>query len=346
VKAAAYTRTGGPEVLEYVDVPDPVVRPSGIVIAVEAVGIQGGDLLHRAGGVMASSPHVVGYQAAGRVRDLGPDVTGLEVGQPVVATMAFGSHAELVSVPARSVYAIPDNLSIDEAAGVPIEFGTADDCLFEFGRLRAGETVLVQAGASGVGLAAVQLAARAGAAMVLATASSDQRLRRLHDFGVDHGINYTEQDVAGRVRELTDGRGVDLVVDPVGGTTLEDSIASLAYRGRVSWVGRAGREPSPPEVWPLMEKNASLTGVFLGAEMGRNPDRVRSMIEGLLRRVADGELRVVIDRVFALADASEAHRYIESRQAFGRVLLRPDPRARAAEPGGSSTAAVAPKGSG
>jgi len=104
---------------------------------------------------------------------------------------------------------------------------------------------------------------------------------------------------------------------------LEASIASLAYRGRVSWVGRAGREVAPPEVWPLMEKNASLTGVFLGAEMGRTPGRVRTMIEVLLRRVAAGNLRVVIDRTFPLADAAEAHRYIESRQAFGRVLLVP-----------------------
>jgi NADPH2:quinone reductase len=159
--------------------------------------------------------------------------------------------------------------------------------------------------------------------MVLATASSDERLARLGELGLDHGINYANDDVVRRVLELTDGRGVDLVVDPVGGRALEASIGSLAYRGRVSWVGRAGRDPSPPEVWPLMEKNASLTGVFLGAEMGRDPTRVRAMIERLLRRVADGELRVVIDRVFPLADAAEAHRYIESRQAFGRVLLRP-----------------------
>jgi NADPH2:quinone reductase len=323
MKAAAYTKTGGPEVLEYVDVPDPVLRSDGVLITVEAVSIQGGDLLHRAGGVMASNPHVVGYQAAGRIREVGPDVTEFDVGQPVVATMAYGSHAELVSVPAVVAYAIPDGLSIDEAAGVPIEFGTADDCLFEFGHLQEGETVLVQAGAGGVGLAAVQLAARAGASMVLATASSDERLTRLREFGMDHGINYAQEDVARRVLELTDGHGVDLVVDPVGGRALEASIASLAYRGRVSWVGRAGREPSPPEVWPLMEKNASLTGVFLGAEMGRNLSRVRAMIERLLRRVADGELRVVIDRIFPLADAAEAHRYIESRQAFGRVLLRP-----------------------
>ena len=323
MKAAAYNRTGGPDVLEYVDVPDPELRPGGVILEIEAVSIQGGDLLHRAGGVMATNPHVVGYQAAGRIRDVGANVTGFDVGQAVVATMGYGSHAELASVPAQSVYAIPDGLSIDEAAGVPIEFGTADDCVFEFGHLREGETVLVQAGAGGVGLAAIQLAKAAGATVVLATASSEERLDRLHEFGMDHGINYAQEDVATRVRELTDGRGVDLVVDPVGGSTLEASIASLAYRGRVSWVGRAGREPKPPEVWPLMEKNASLTGVFLGAEMGRDPARVRAMIERLLQRVADGELRVVIDRVFPLADAAEAHAYIEGRHAFGRVLMRP-----------------------
>jgi NADPH2:quinone reductase len=183
--------------------------------------------------------------------------------------------------------------------------------------------VLVQAGAGGVGLATIQLAKAAGARPVIATASSDDRLERLREYGVDHGINYAREDVAAVVRELTDRRGVDLAVDPVGGRTLETSIAALAYRGRVSWVGRAGREPAPPEVWPLMANNASLTGVFLGAEMGHDPTRVRAMIERLLQRVSTGELHVVIDRVFPLADASAAHAYIESRQAFGRVLLRP-----------------------
>jgi len=237
--------------------------------------------------------------------------------------MPHGSHAELAAVPAQSVYAIPDGLSIDEAAGVPIEFGTADDCLFEFGHLQVGERVLVQAGAGGVGLAAIQLAKAAGASTVIATASSDERLARLHELGMDHGINYAREDVPARVRELTDGHGVDLVIDPVGGSTLEASIAALAYRGRISWLGRAGRETRPPDVWPLMEKNASLTGVFLGAEMARNPARVRAMIERLLQRAAAGELRVVIDRVFPLAEAAAAHAYIEERRAFGRVLLRP-----------------------
>lgn len=323
MRAAAYTKTGGPDVLEYVEVPDPELRPGGIIVAVEAVSIQGGDTLNRAGGEMAATPHIVGYQAAGTVREVGRDVTQFEVGQPVVATMAFGSHAELVSVAAGQAYAIPDGATVQQAAGVPIEFGTADDCLFEFGHLQAGEAVLVQAAAGGVGIAAVQLAKRAGARVVIGTASSDERLQRLHDLGMDHGINYAREDVPARVRELTDGMGVDLVVDSVGGSTLEGSIAALAYRGRVSWVGRAGREERPPEVWPLMMKNASLTGVFLGAEMATNPQRARAMIERLLQRVADGELDVVVDRVFPLAEAAEAHRYIESRHAFGRVMLAP-----------------------
>ena len=122
---------------------------------------------------------------------------------------------------------------------------------------------------------------------------------------------------------MTDGRGVDLVVDPVGGKTLEGSIEALAYRGRVSWVGRAGRDERAPEVWPLMQKNGSLTGVFLGAEMVVNNDRCHGMIHSLIRRCASGELKVVVDRTFPLADAAEAHRYIESRRAFGRVLLIP-----------------------
>lgn len=323
MKAAVYYETGGPEVFRYEEVPDPQVRSGGLIVQVKAVSIQGGDLLHRAGGVLMSTPHIVGYQAAGVVKEVGEGVTEFRAGQPVVVTMGAGSHAELVSVPARSAYAVPEGLSIEEAAAVPIEFGTADDCLFEFGRLQAGETVLVQAGAGGVGLAAIQLAKRAGAAKVIATASSDDRLDRLTEYGMDEGVNYREKDFVAEVMKLTDGHGADLVVDSVGGKTLEGSIAAMAYRGRVSWVGNAGRDDGTPAVWPIMQKNGSLTGVFLGAEMGRMPDRVHAMIEKLIARVASGELRVAIDRTFPLSEADEAHRYIESRQAFGRVLLVP-----------------------
>ncbi|MFM8601458.1 MAG: zinc-binding alcohol dehydrogenase family protein [Actinomycetota bacterium] len=322
MKAAVYDTTGGPEVFRYADIDEPQLRKGGVLIDVRFVGIQGGDLLHRARGVLATNPHVVGYQASGIVRAVGDGVTSFVPGQPVVATMGFGSHAEVVSVPAGSVWAVPDGVSLEQAAGVPIEFGTAHDCLFEFGGLTAGETVLVQAGAGGVGLAAIQLAKAAGAT-VLATASSDDKLERLAAFGCDHGINYVREDLAKKTMEITGGKGADLVVDSVGGETLVRSVAALAYRGRISWVGDAGRDPNPPDVGMIKGKNARLTGVFLGAEMGFNPQRTHSMIDSLLGRVADGELDVVIDRVFRLAEAADAHRYIESRKAFGRVLMTP-----------------------
>jgi NADPH:quinone reductase len=322
MKAAVYYETGGPDVLRYEEVPEPQLRKGGVLIDVAAIAIQGGDTLNRTGGLMASTPHIVGYQASGIVREVGDGVTSFVPGQPVVATMGFGSHAEVISVPAGSVWAIPEGLSLEEAAGVPIEFGTADDCLFEFGRLQKGETVLIQAGASGVGLAAIQLAKAAGAT-VLATASSDDRLERLREYGLDFGINYTKVDVAQEVMKFTNGVGVNLVVDSVGGSTLEGSIASLAYRGRISWVGRAGREERPPEVWTIMQKNASITGVFLGAEMAINPARTHPLIDNLLARVARKELSVVIEATFPLDQAAEAHRHIESRKAFGRVIMTP-----------------------
>ena len=323
MKAAVYYETGGPEVFRFEDVPDPTVRRGGILVEIKAVAIQGGDTLHRQGGVLATTPHIVGYQAAGIVREVGEGVADRRVGQHVVCTMGFGSHAELASVPARTSYVLPDSLPFDVGASIPIEFGTADDCLFEFGHLQAGEIVLVQAGASGVGLAAIQLAKAAGAKLVIATASSDERLARLKEYGMDHGINYAREDLAARTYALTDGHGADLVVDSVGGKTLEASIAALAYRGRISWVGQAGRETEAPQIWPIMQKNGSITGVFLGAEFGAQPGRTYPMIEKLIARVASGELRVAIDRTFPLSEAADAHRYIEARKAFGRVILTP-----------------------
>ena len=322
MKAAVYYKTGGPEVFQYEELPDPVVRAGGLLVDIKAIGIQGGDLLHRQGGILASTPHVVGYQAAGVVREVGEGVADFWAGQGVVFTMGNGSHASMAAIPARGAWAVPAGMSLQVAACIPIEFGTADDCLFEFGHLQAGETVLVQAGAGGVGLAAIQLAKRAGAT-VIATASSDDRLERLHEYGMDHGINYATKDLAEETMRITGGRGADLVVDSVGGKVLEASINALAYRGRVSWVGNAGREDGTPAIWPIMQKNGSITGVFLGAEMGRGAARTKPMIESLIGRVATGELKVAIDRVFPLKEAADAHRYIESRKAFGRVLLEP-----------------------
>ncbi len=320
MKAAAYTENGPPLVLRYIDVPDPALHPQGVIIRVEAVSIEGGDTLNRAGGALVTNPHVVGYQAAGVIVEVGEEVTHLKPGQRVVTVNAFGSHAELRGVPARTCWPIPDGLDIKRAAAIPVPFGTAHECLFEFGRLKAGETVLVQAGASAVGLAAIQLAKRAGA-RVVATASSPERLERLKPFGLDHGIDYVRQDVVTEIMRLTDNKGVDVVVDPVGGATLQSSLLSLGHRGRVSMMGNAGREGMKVDVQTLMSGNRSLTGVFLGGEIAT--DRVHDLIGGLIDDVASGALTVVLDREFPLSEAAAAHEWIESRKAVGRVLLIP-----------------------
>ena len=320
MKAAVYYETGAPSVLRYEDVPDPELHPSGVLVEVAAISIEGGDTLNRLGGDMPTVPHIVGYQCSGTIVAVGAEVTDRTVGQQVVCSMMFGSHAELVAVPASFTWPVPEGLDLTVAACIPIAFGTADDCLFEFGRLQAGETVLIQAGGGGVGIAAIQLAKRAGAT-VLATASSDDKLDRLKPLGLDHGINYRTDDFADVARRLTGGQGVNLVVDSVG-TTLEGSIRSLAYRGRISYVGNAGREPHRIDPAPLMGGNQAIHGVFLGAEliMGR---RAYDNIERLIGLVAAGELQVVVDSTYPLADAASAHAHLEDRGAFGRVVLIP-----------------------
>jgi NADPH2:quinone reductase len=322
MKAAVYYETGGPEVLRYEEVPDPACAPNGVVIDVAAIGIEGGDVGNRARGALAARPHVVGYNCAGTVREVGAGVTDRRPGQRVTALMVHGSHAERVAVPAAQTWLVPDALSLEHAACVPVAWGTAHDCLFEFGRLARGESVLVQAGGSGVGLACVQLAKRAGAT-VLATAGSAEKIERLRELGVDHGIAYREVDFVEAVRGATGGKGVDLVVDPVGGDTLQRSLLSLAYRGRAITVGNASRGDLRVDPAPLSAGNRSLTGVFLGAEALFQPARVRAMLDAILRDLARGELRVVVDRTYPLSEAAAAHAYIESRAAFGRVVLIP-----------------------
>jgi NADPH2:quinone reductase len=267
MKAAVYYETGSPDVFRYEDVPDPRPGPGEILVGIEAVSIEGGDTLNRLGGPMTSSPHIVGYQAAGTILGLGDGVDRFSVGDRVVTVGLDGSHAEQRTVAAAFAWHLPDALGINEAACIPVPYGTAHDCLFEFGRLQPGETALIHAGAGGVGIAAIQMAKQAGA-RVLATASSDQRLERLKPLGLDEGINYAAGDFVAECRRLTDGRGADVIVDSVGGENLQRSLAALAYRGRCITVGDAGRAGGTPlDISGLRPNNQSLTGVFLGGEL-------------------------------------------------------------------------------
>ena len=223
MKAAVYYQNGGPEVLRYEELPDPVCPPDRLLVRLRAISIEGGDTVNRAIGPLTARPHVVGYQAAGEIIEVGSAVQGFSVGQLVTTTGANGSHAELRLVHPATAWVIPDGLDLRLAAAVPIPFGTADNCLFEYGQLQQGQTVLIQSGASAVGLAAIQIAKRAGA-RVIATASSSERLERIARFGVDFGIDSSRQDVAAEVMRITEGKGVSVALDGNGGASLQASV--------------------------------------------------------------------------------------------------------------------------
>src|SRR5437764_6513611 len=294
MKAAVIHENGGPEVLRYEDVSDPECPDGCVLIDVEAISIEGGDLLARAGSPPPSAPHIVGYLAAGTIAEIGAGVEGT-IGDRVVTLNAAGSHASKRAVPAMSTWPIPDGLDAASAACVPVAFGTAQECLFTAGNLEAGQTALIHAGAGGVGMAAIQLAKHAGAT-VISTASSDEKLERLKELGLDHGINYTSETFVERTRELTEGRGANVVLDSVGGQNLVDSIGALAYRGTLVSVGVAGRGGSSVEARDLWAQNNALRGVFLGGALATEFPRVHAMIADLRERVANGELRVEVAR--------------------------------------------------
>jgi NADPH:quinone reductase len=322
VKAAVIYENGGPDVLRYEDVPDPECPEGCVLIDVEAISIEGGDLLARAGSPPPSVPHVVGYLAAGTVAEVGAGVEDRAPGDRIVTLNAAGSHASKRVTPAMSTWPISDGLDVAAAACIPVAVGTAQECLFTAGNLEAGQTALIHAGGGGVGMAAIQLAKRAGAT-VIATASDDKKLDRLKELGLDHGINYASENFVERSRELTDGHGADVILDSVGGQNLVDSIGALAYRGTLVSVGVAGRSGSDVEARLLWGQNNALRGVFLGGALLAEYPRVHAMISDLFEQVARGDVRIVIDRTFPLAEAAAAHAYIESRQAFGRVILTP-----------------------
>jgi len=322
VKAAVIYENGGPDVLRYEDVPDPECPEGCVLIDVEAISIEGGDLLARAGSPPPSVPHVVGYLAAGTVAEVGAGVEDRAPGDRIVTLNAAGSHASKRVTPAMSTWPISDGLDVAAAACIPVAVGTAQECLFTAGNLEAGQTALIHAGGGGVGMAAIQLAKRAGAT-VIATASDDKKLDRLKELGLDHGINYASENFVERSRELTDGHGADVILDSVGGQNLVDSIGALAYRGTLVSVGVAGRAGSDVEARLLWGQNNALRGVFLGGALLAEYPRVHAMISDLFEQVARGDVQIVIDRTFPLAEAAAAHAYIESRQAFGRVILTP-----------------------
>lgn len=320
MKAAYYFENGGPEVLQYGEVLDPEVGPKSVLIRVEWISIEGGDLLNRIHTPPRTQPFVPGYQAAGIVEAVGQDVTRFRPGDKVVGFDWGGSHAELFAVPEHYAYPVPAGADLRNASIVPVAFGTAHDALFEYGGLKPGEHVLIQGAAGGVGLAAVQLAAKAGG-IVIGTASGAERCARVAAFGAQHMIDYKSENITERCQEITGGKGINLVLDLAGGQGKDLLVAALRGHGRYAVIGAAEGTLPKFEFFELIRKAMHVIGISFGRDM--HTPRVHALLAELIGRVASGDLHMPIDREFALADARDAHRHVGEGHPFGRVLMRP-----------------------
>jgi NADPH2:quinone reductase len=323
MKAAVYYRNGGPEVFSYEDVPEPFFGPDEILIRIKSISIEGGDSLNREIRPLKHIPNIVGYQSAGDIIAVGANVRDKKIGQRAVAITRFGSHAEIVAAESKRSFILPDKLSYQEGSATPTAFFTANECLFTFGHLKAAQSILIHGGAGAVGQAAIQLAKRAGAT-VFTTGADDDKLNRLKELGADHVINYKTQSFDEVILELTNGEGVNIVLDSVGGgKNLNKSINALAYKGIITFIGLSARDNSlfdPTFLWP---KNGTIAGVFAPASTDNENIRFRDTVTNILNDVADHKLIVHIDKTFPLSQARDAHQYIQDKKAFGRVLLIP-----------------------
>lgn len=317
--AAVYDEAGSPNVLRYIEVPDPVITSGDVLISVEAISIEGGDLINRRLRTPPRPSWTIGYAAAGVIKAVGSSIENRKVGDRVAAFNMQGSHAELWAVPATRTWLIPDEVDIADAAVIPVSFGTANRCLFARAGLRRSETVLIQAAAGGLGVAAVQLAAGAGA-HVLAVTSGVERCRKLQALGAYHVVDRSTSEVLSEVMRVTGDRGVDVALDPIG-STLPITIAALAPEGRLIFVGNAGGMSMDLDLWMPMKSNHTLLGVFMGTQLEKHA--VWSMVDRTFQDLATRRIRAVIDRTFPLSRASTAHAYAEMAKPFGRVVLKP-----------------------
>jgi NADPH:quinone reductase-like Zn-dependent oxidoreductase len=344
MKAVLYHRPGGPEVLEHVDVPDPEPGPLDVVVAVAATALNRLDVVQRHGWYQMPGftyPHIAGMDVAGTIVEVGSGVTGVTMGDRVVVdpslagvaegsrlagrgdlygelgiigATADGGYAQRCLVPASHVYPVPDHISLEHAATFPTCWLTAAHGLFDVGSLQTGETVMIHAAGSGVSVAGIQLAKRAGAT-VLATAGTDEKCERALALGADHVLNNRTGDVAGWARGVTAGRGVDVVFDHVGTALFGPSLFAIGIKGRLVNCGNSsGDEATIPSLGYVFHSGITIKGSdpYRPEEFGPVWDTFCA-----------GGFQVVIDSEFPLADAAAAQHKMLTNDVFGKILLRP-----------------------
>jgi synaptic vesicle membrane protein VAT-1 len=334
------TRAGPPEVLQIKDAPDPQPKAGEVRIRVEASGVNFADIMGRMGLYpdLPPIPVVPGYEVSGRIDDLGAGVPSEWRGRDVIALTRFGGYADVVCVPLSQVFTRPAAMSAEEGAAIPVNYLTAWQLVVMMGGLKRGETVLIHSAGGGVGIAATQLAKHIGAD-VIGTASSAKHAE-LRALGVDHLIDYRTEDFEVRTREITNGRGVELILDPVGGDSWKKGYRVLARTGRLGAFGASalasGKQRSLTGMlsvvtripWfafnplALMNANKGVFGVNLGHMWGES-ERLRQWTERLLELWAQGAIKPKIAKSFRFAEAAQAHHFIQDRRNIGKVLLLP-----------------------
>ena len=321
MKAIRVHELGDPDVMRLEEIEKPAPREGEVLIQVAAAGINYADLSQRQGTYLTRThvPMTPGLEVAGTVAELGPGVSTPAVGTRVAA-FANGGYAEYATAAASAVLPIPSHLDFSRAAAFPLQGLTAYQLLRESARLEQGESVLVHAAAGGVGTLAVQLARLMGAGKVLGTASRASKLELVSRLGADAAINYTEENWVEQVKQATDGKGANIVLEMVGGQIAEQSLQALAPYGRMVVFGRASGEVAQFTGVQLMYKNQAIIGYWLSAWMQR-PDRIAHAVSELMRYLAAGQLEIVVGATFPLAEAAAAHRAIAARQTTGKVVL-------------------------
>lgn len=341
MKAVRFHEHGGPEVLRYEEVPDPTIAPHEVLVRVKACALNHLDVWCRKGmpGLTIPLPHICGSDIAGEVAEVGSIVTRVTPGQRVVVSPGIscgqcadclsgrdnfcraydiiggyridGGYAEYVKVPEVNILPMPEGLTCEAAAAFPLTFLTAWNMLVNLARVRRGDDVLVMGAGSGVGSAAIQIAKLLGA-RVIAAAGTDDKLAKARGLGADEGINYERQDLSSEARRLTAKRGVDVIFEHVGGPVFETLIPVLSSGGRLVTCGATAGHLAQTDIRYLFMRQVSILGGF----MGPKADLLR-----IVQEIARGTLRPVVDRVFPLTEAAEAHRAMEDRKLFGKLVL-------------------------
>ena len=340
MKAIVFHQHGGPEVLKYTEAPDPTPRANEVLVRVKACALNHLDLWVRRGlpNVPIPLPHVPGSDVAGEIAQIGADVATMRVGQKVVLAplvscgkcaaciagldnrcrqatnlgyVIDGGCAEFVRAPEINCLPYPENLKWEEAASIPLVFQTAWHMLLARAELQPGEDVLILGAGSGVGTAAIQIAKFFGA-RVIATAGSDEKLAKAKELGADHLINHNTQKIRDEVRRITNKRGVDVVFEHVGIATWDDSLASLAASGRLVTCGATTGYDAKLDLRFLFSRQLSLLGSYMGT---------KAELHSVMRLVANGRLKPIVDRIFPLPEAAAAHAYLELGLQFGKVVL-------------------------